>query len=286
MNITFIGTGLMGRPMALRLLHRGYGVAVYNRTSGKTRPLIEEGAAGYDTPAAAISAGDWVITMLADIEALNDTLLNDTSRTALHNRRVINMGTIAPHQARELNTAVREAGGTFMECPVLGSVPEAEHGTLILMFGGEEGQFKEALPVLQAFGPKPLHIGQVGKGSALKLAMNQLIASLTTAFSLSLALAREEGVDADKLMMVARESALYAPTYDKKLSRMMERHFDNPNFPVKHLLKDVRLFRDSAARHGLDTTVIVAMEQVLEQAVEQGLGEQDYSALYNVIHPA
>lgn len=285
MKIAFLGTGLMGEPLAARLLGRAYDVAVYNRSIDKTRALRGQGATVHDTPAGAVAAGEWIITMLADAAAIRETVLTPQVLPLLEGRRVLNMGTISPAQARDFSARVAHAGGQFMECPVLGSIPEARHGTLILMFGGTAPQFKQALPMLQTFGPMPLHIGEVGQASTVKLAMNQLIASLTTAFSMSLALVRTEGVDVDKFMSIVRESALYAPTYDKKLPRLLERHFDQPNFPLKHLLKDVDLFRHSAGAHGVNTDVLASLETLLKSAVEHGLADSDYAAVYDRIHP-
>lgn len=285
MDIAFLGTGLMGQPMAARLLRRAYSVAVYNRTPDKTRALGELGATVRDSATAAIAAGEWVIMMLSDAPAIHETLLAPASLPLLRGRRVLNMGTVSPAQAREIDARVRRAGGQYMECPVLGSLPEARHGTLILMFGGTTDQFREALPLLQTFGPMPLHIGEVGQASAVKLAMNQLIAALTTAFATSLALIQEEGLDVDNFMTVVRESALYASTYDKKLPRMLARDFDEPNFPLKHLLKDVRLIRQDAGAKGLETAVLTSLEAVLEQTVERGLGDRDYAVLYEAIRP-
>lgn len=285
MEVAFLGTGLMGLPMATRLLHGGHRLAVYNRTPAKTRVLAQQGAVVHDTPAAAVAAGRWVVMMLTDAAAIDATLLSPPSLGLLRDRRVLNLGTIAPHQARELGARVGRAGGQFMECPVLGSVTEAGDGNLILMFGGTADQFRDALPLLQCWGAAPLHVGEVGQGAALKLGMNQLIAALTAGFAVSLAMAREENIPVDTFMKVVRDSALYAPTFDKKLPRLLECNFERPNFPLKHLLKDVRLIKDTAAGHGLDVRVLAAVQSPLEAAMDRHLGESDYAALYEVIHP-
>ena len=94
---------------------------------------------------------------------------------------------------------------------------------------------------MKIFSPQPLHIGPVGSAAAIRLAMNQLICSLTTSFALSLGLIIREGIDIDIFMKILRDSALYAPTFDKKLQRMLERNYENPNFPAKHLLKDTNI---------------------------------------------
>ncbi|MFP4614951.1 MAG: NAD(P)-dependent oxidoreductase [Thiohalorhabdus sp.] len=285
MNIALIGTGLMGEPLARRLLEAGHRVTVWNRSPEKTRALAEEGARVAPYPHEALEEADWVVTMLANAAAIQGVLLNERSRAALGGRKVVNMATIAPHEARSLRERVEEAGGSFMECTVLGSIPEAKSGSLILMFGGTEAQFEEARPLLDAFGPKPQHIGEVGQAAALKLAMNQLIAGLTTSFALSLGLVRREGLEVEQFMEVLRDSALYAPTFDKKLGRMLEGDFDNPNFPVTHLLKDVYLMEDAARKDGLDSSLMQTIGRILEKAEMQGFEKADYSALYRIIDP-
>lgn len=285
MEIAVIGTGLMGEPLARRLLEAGHRVTVWNRSPEKTRALSREGAVVANYPHEAIQAGEWLLTMVANADALGEVLLNNRSRAALAGRKIVNMATIGPHEARELRDKVAQAGGELMECPVLGSVPEARSGELILMFGGTGEQLADARPLLEHFGGTLHHVGPLGQATALKLALNQLIAGLTTSFAVSLGLAEQEGLDTDQLMEVLRESALYAPTFDKKLGRMRARRYTDPNFPLAHLLKDVGLLEDAARRDGLDTRPLLTMARVLEEADDQGLGEADYSALYDVINP-
>ncbi len=281
-----IGTGLMGEPLAHRLLGAGHRLTVWNRSPGKTEELTTQGANVAATPEEAIGECPWVLTMVANADALSEVLLNNRSRATLAGRKVVNMATIGPHEARQLGDQVNQAGGELMECPVLGSVPEARSGELILMFGGTPEQLAEARPLLEAFGETLRHVGLLGQATALKLTLNQLIAGLTTSFAVSLGLAEREGLDVDQFMEVLRGSALYAPTFDKKLDRMRGRHYTNPNFPLAHLLKDVGLLEDAARRDGLDTRLLTTLARVLEEGEDQGLGEADYSALYDVIHPA
>ncbi|HKL78615.1 MAG TPA: NAD(P)-dependent oxidoreductase [Gammaproteobacteria bacterium] len=283
MNIAVLGTGLMGEPLAQRLLSAGHAVTVWNRSPEKTADLAAAGARVATAPRDAIAGADWVVTMVANADALQETLLNDDTRPALAGRRILNMATIAPQEARTLNERISAAGGDFMECTVLGSIPEARNGTLILMFGGSEGQFEAARPLLAAFGANPLYIGAVGQAAALKLAMNQLIAGLTSSFALSLGLVQREGVDVDQFMAVVRDSALYAPTFDKKLDRMRQDHYADPNFPVEHLLKDVNLIADAARADGLDAGLMAPIARLLERAEADGLAQADYSALFRVL---
>lgn len=117
----------------------------------------------------------------------------------------------------------------------------------------------------------------------MKLALNQLIASLTVGFSTSLGLLQRNNVDIEAFMAILRPSALYAPTFDKKLQRMIDRDYSNPNFPTKHLLKDVRLFEKEAARNQLNTALLRGLEDVIASSVDRGLDNTDYSAVHDAV---
>ena len=283
MKIGFLGTGLMGQPMVLRLLEANHNVTVYNRTESKLQALIEAGAQAVDSPAKVIESADCVILMLSDAAAIAATLLSDTATTHLSNRTVIQMGTIAPSQSQSIRDAVVDAGGEYLEAPVLGSIPQVKTGELLVMVGSTEAQFDRYKELLKCYSPEPMYVGEVGTAAAMKLALNQLIAGLTSTFALSLSFVQQQGVDVEQFMDVVRQSALYAPTFDKKLDRMCDRNFDNPNFPTKHLLKDTDLFLTQAAELGLNTKSLEGIKQVIETAIAIGLADKDYSAIYSAI---
>lgn len=284
MNIGFLGTGLMGAPMAKRLQASGHQVYGWNRSLEKLDPLQVEGIKPTGTPVAAIQNSQLIILMLTDAAAIHATLLSPTATAHLTGRTVLQMSTISPQESKAIAQAVEAAGGSYFEAPVLGSIPEAKAGTLILMVGGTPEQFHQWHTVLRCFGPEPQLMGPVGAGSGVKLAMNQLIGTLTTAFSMSLGLVEQEAIDVEKFMTIVRQSALYAPTFDKKLRRMCDRNFANPNFPTKHLLKDMNLFVQAAETVNADVAASVA--QMVQKAVEQGLADQDYSAVFAAVNQA
>ena len=282
MQVGILGTGLMGAPMALRLHQAGFEVTAWNRTAEKLMPLQQAGMAMVGSAAGAIASSPVTITMLSDAAAIESTVLAEPA--ALTGRTILQMGTIAPAESRELNQKIRAAGGAYLEAPVLGSIPQVEAGSLIVMVGSTSEQYDQWLPVLKCFGPAPQWMGAVGMAAATKLAMNQLIGTLTAAFSMSLSLVQQEGLDIEKFMGIVRESALYAPTFDKKLARMCDRNFSDPNFPTKHLLKDMNLFVKAAQAQGIDATVAAGVSQIAESAIAQGLADQDYSAIYSAIN--
>ena len=284
MRVAVIGTGLMGAPLAERLASQGYAVTAWNRTPGRAQGLEQVDVA--DEPLFAVADAEVIILTLSDFAAIEGVMLGPSMRARLSGRTVIQMGTIGPSQSRALATEFAGLGADYLEAPVLGSRPEAKQGTLLLMVGGDRAVFERWLPLLRAFGPKPVLMGPVGHGAAAKLALNQLIAGLTTSFAASLGLIRETGVDLDRFMGILRDSAVYAPTFDKKLDKMLRRDFANPNFPLRHLHKDVGLFIDAAAEAGLDIGPQLAIRELLDDAVVRGLEDEDYSALYQSVHPS
>lgn len=285
MKTAVLGLGLMGAEIALRLHRQGFDVTGWNRGPDKARALAEQGLAVAPSRTAAVAGAQAVVLVLSDAAACAAALFHGEDAPSLTGRICIQMGTIAPQESRDLAARVAQAGGAYLEAPVLGSLPEARAGTLIVMAGGDPALFERCLPLLRALGQDPQRIGEVGQGAALKLAMNQLIAGLTATFALSLGLVRAEGIAVEQFMALLRRSALYAPTFDKKLDKYLGRDYAGANFPLKHLLKDLRLFRAASTPWGIDGAMTAAVEAALVRALDQGLGEQDYSALYETLAP-
>lgn len=285
MEVGLIGTGLMGLPMAERLLSVGTPVIAYNRTEAKLEPLREAGVAIAPSPAIVFQSCPCIILMVTDAAAIREVVFSPEVRAVLAGKTVIQMGTIAPGESRAIAGEIRAAGGSYFEAPVLGSIPEVKSGKLLVMVGAEPEQFDQFRDVLEAFGADPVLVGPVGTAAALKLALNQMIGSLTTAFATSLGFVMGQGVPLETFMAILRQSALYAPTFDKKLQRMVDRNYDNPNFPTRLLLKDTRLFLQEAQTMDLETSSVEALKTVLERAIDLSLADADYSALYSAVNP-
>ncbi|MFO7582756.1 NAD(P)-dependent oxidoreductase [Guyparkeria sp.] len=278
MNTTIgvIGLGLMGAAMARRLAEAGWSVLGYNRTPRK----IEGIETLADLPELARRA-DTLWLMVSDDAACRE-VIESLGEEGIRDHTVINSSTIAPDESAALARRISALGGAYLEAPVLGSIPQATSGTLQLLLGGPADLVARHDNLLRALGT-PTHFGEIRSGAAAKLAFNQLIGTLTAAFSMSLGLVQREGVDVDKFMGTLRESALYAPTFDKKLTNMLDHSFDKANFPLKHLLKDIRLFTHSAAGRDIDTHLLIGLQHVLEEGICAGHGNHDYSALYENI---
>ena len=285
MTLALLGTGLLGRAIAERLQSVGHTLTVYNRTTSKALPLQACGITVVTRPEQAIAQADCIILLLADAAAIRAVLLTPASLAVLRGKTVIQMGTIAQEESLALQAEVEEVGGSYCEAPVLGSLSEAKAGTLFVMVGGTEDQFSRWGPLFRSLSQEPRLAGPVGKAASLKLALNQLIAAEIAAFALSLGLVQRAGVPVDTFMAILRESALFAPAFEKKLPRLLTRDYQHPNFSTSHLLKDVDLFLKEASGYELATSSLEGIRPVLERTIAQGLGAADYASIYETVNP-
>ena len=150
------------------------------------------------------------------------------------------------------------------------------------MAGGEQAVFDQQCALLKHLSLEPKRMGAVGTGAASKLALNQLIASLTHGYSLALRLIQASGLEVDSFMDVLRPSALYAPTVDKKLKRMLSHDYGDPNFSTGLLRKDLSLFLREAGLAGVDAGALEELVALLKRAEGTALDGGDYSALHEL----
>ncbi len=284
MQVSLIGTGLMGTAMAERLMTLGHDVVVSNRTEEKCTALQQQGALKARSAREAIEASKCTILTLADSPAIREALFA-SGKPNLQNRTIIQMGTIAPAESIALGQEIRTGIGDYFEAPVLGSLAEAKAGRLLVMVGGTVEHVERWHEVLKCFCEEPLLVGPIGQAAALKLALNQLIAAHITAFSLSLGLVQRAGVEVETFMNVLRGSALMAPMFEKKLPRLLNRDYARPNFSTRHLLKDVDLCLNAARDANVATSVLAAIREILEETVGQGLQDADYSSVFETVVP-
>jgi 3-hydroxyisobutyrate dehydrogenase len=229
----------------------------------------------------AVDHAQCLILMLANAQAIEQVLFK--SNISLRGKTVIQMGTISPTESRDFAQKIQRQKGSYLECPVLGSIQEVKDGKLILMVGSSKKQFSEWQNLLKCFGPQPKYIGTVGQAAALKLALNQLIASLISSFAFSLAFVQSSRVNVDSFMEILRQSVLYAPTFDKKLPRMLKHNYKNPNFSTKHMLKDVKLFLKESQRLRIKVPAVRGVRQLLEATIKNDLMNVDYCSLYETV---
>lgn len=284
MKIGLIGTGLMGAELGKKIVGAGYMLNIYNRSKSKTGELIKLGAKFHSDVNKLINDSDSIILMLSDYDAICNVLFNSYNGQ-FEGKTIIQMGTIAPLESKDVNKRIYKLRGKYFEAPVLGSINQIINSKLIVLVGGDEVLFDKYQKMFSLFSNKILHIGDIGKASAMKLALNQLIVSETVAFSMSLGYVLKNNLDVENFMSILRDSALFAPTFDKKLPNMLERNFKNPNFPLKHLLKDLDLILAEFSECNINTNSLKSTRKILIDSIQNGFADHDYSALYNGINP-
>jgi len=278
-SVALLGSGLLGEAIGRRLLNRGVDLKVWNRTPERCQTLIEEGAQAAPELSSLAEGCSTVITVLRD-GPVTESMVRELGD--LQGGCLMPMGTMGITEIRRLAQQVHNQNGTCLEAPVLGSKPQAANGTLLVMAGGTQELFDQQRPLLDHLSQQPMLVGAIGSGAATKLALNQLIASLTHAFSLSLRLVQQAGVPVETFMAILRPSALYAPTFDKKLQRMLDGHYSDPNFSTALLRKDLRLFLEEATAAGLQTQGLQGLDTLLEQSSGSPLDDLDYCALHEL----
>lgn len=235
-NIAFLGTGLMGRPMVKRLLKAGYRVTVWNRTSAKALELVAHGARHQQTPIAAVSDADIVITML---EA--GPIVADVLKQAMPGLRagtlVIDMSSTQQEEAQDLHKLLAAQGIAFVDAPVSGGVIGAEAGTLAIMAGGSPADFAKVEPVLKVMG-RPTLVGPAGCGQLAKLCNQLIVGSTITIVAEALLLAQGGGADPAAVRAAMRGGFAESRILEVHGQRMLERNF-MPGGQVKSQTKDL-----------------------------------------------
>lgn len=278
MDIGFIGTGLMGSPMARVLMKAGHKLTLYNRTEAKAIPL--KGANGTIVQSAGAAAIDkpLVITMLSDPSAVREV-----AESFLHFMQPasiwMNCSTIDPDTAVEMGALCAQANVHYLDAPVMGSIVPAEKGELIFLLGGAEEIIEKVAPVTEACGKKHLHLGKIGQGSAAKLVVNLLLAQQMVIFTESMQLAQALNLPKKTMMDLLIGGPLAAPYLSAKKEKILSDQFD-PEFPLKWTLKDVRLAIATAHQQGLRLPAGEAGQQLFEEALSNGWGQQDFTALW------
>lgn len=279
-TVAVLGTGRMGSAMARALVRAGHEVTLYNRTAERSRVLAEElGASIAEQPAAAVRDADVALTMLADAAAVESTYRRPGGiLEGLRNGTVLlEMSTVEPEVSRALEPDVRAAGGSLLDAPVSGSVSLAERGQLTVMVGGDVEAAARARPVLDALASTVYHLGPVGSGAAMKLAVNAVIFGLDVALSEALVLAERAGVDRTLAYDVLQSSAVGAPFVGYKRSAFLAPQETPTAFSLDLAGKDLRLICGLA--DALGVTVEQArtnLEVIAAAAATQG-AERDFA---------
>ncbi|HET6985357.1 MAG TPA: NAD(P)-dependent oxidoreductase [Kribbella sp.] len=280
-KLAFIGLGLMGTPMATRLLEAGHDVTVWNRTAAKTKPLTEHGALAASTPMEAIAGVDAAITMVTNAEALEQVVYgeNGVAAALTPGQLLIDMSTVGPDAVRSVASRLPD-GVAMVDAPVRGSVPQATTGRLAIYVGADPSDFQRVEPILAPLGTLH-HVGGLGAGAATKVVVNSTLGAAIAAFGEALALGDDFGLDRSVVLDVLSDTPI-ASTVEAKRANVESGNYP-ANFKLSLALKDLNLVTEIADQNGRRLEVAPASRDWLEEAAVAGAGDLDYSAVIPTI---
>lgn len=285
MKIAFIGTGIMGAPMVRNLLKAGHSVTVFNRTIEKAEALKDDGAHVALTCLEASSTAEVLITMLSAPEAVYDASLSKEGflNTLNDGATWIDCSTVNPSFSKVMAVEAQRRGVKFIDAPVAGSLKPAQKGELVFLAGGDKEHIDKAQELFDAMGSRLIHCGVVGTGSAMKMCVNTMLATVMAGFSEALTLGEDTGIERDTLYDALSSLAVSAPILKMKKDSMKVNSFPT-EFPLKWMHKDLQLVSQTAYEHKTAMPSTNAVKEIFGTAERCGFGDEDFSAILKVIN--
>jgi 3-hydroxyisobutyrate dehydrogenase len=281
MNVTILGTGIMGAPMARNLAKAGHTVRAWNRSADKARPLAQDGIEVVEDASAAVRGAEVVVTMLADGDAVHAVLADSGALEAMDDGAVLcQMSTVGIAALEDVAVLCERSGTPLVDAPVSGTRQPAEEGKLVVLASGPDDALERCAPVFDAVGAKTVPCGDAGGGTRLKLVLNHWLLVLVDGLAEAIQFA--EGIDVDPRAFLDTISGgpIGPPYADLKGKAMIERAFTPPSFPLKHAEKDARLVLEAARRHDVELAALPAAEARMARAVRAGHGDDDMAAIF------
>lgn len=284
MKLGYIGVGLMGKPMVLRLLAAGHEVTVWNRSRAKLAPVLEKGARAAGSPAEVARAADIVMMCVTDQKAAEEVLFgsNGISSSEIRNKLLVDFSSIAPASARDFARRLDIHGMGMIDAPVSGGVPGAEKGTLAIMAGGRAEDIERVRPVVMQLAQRFTRMGDAGAGQVTKLCNQIIVGSLFPVIAEAIRLAEAAGVDA-KLLPEALKGG-FADSLPLQIfgARMAARNFEPPLGTNAIMLKDLENAAAVAKECGVSLVMAQAAADLYRLMKSQGKGDKDPAMLVDL----
>lgn len=283
-DLGFVGLGVMGRSIVRRLLDAGHEVTVWNRTPDKAKPLLDAGAHWATSPREAAESGELVFTMVTNTTAVQavtdgeDGILAGLGAGKLY----VDMSTASPTNTRALAERVAAAGAAMLDSPVSGTSVTVDQGKASLMVGGDETAFERAKPVLEAIGPRVIHVGPSGSAVTMKIAVNLSLAVQMLAFSEGVLLAEKSEIPREKAVEVMLASVIASPMVAYR-GPLVLGHPEEVWFDCHMMQKDLNLALELGRRVEVPLPTTAIANELLTAANGMGIGERDFAALFDVL---
>ena len=278
-KITVLGMGAMGSRMALSLIKAEHEVTVWNRSIDRTKTVKDAGAKIAYTPREAVKDAEFVISMVRDNAASKDVWLSDTGALAGMNKKTIAIesSTLTVAWIKELNKHFKQQEIAFIDAPVAGTRPQAEAAQLIYFVGGDAAIYDRAKPILQAMGSKIHHVGDIGSGMAVKLAVNSLFAVQVSAMAELANMMHQSGLDEAKAIEIIADTPVCSPAAAMAGKAIAAKKFA-PLFPIELVEKDLNYALKSFSNAEADF-LIAATQKIYAKAIERGYGEDNITGV-------
>ena len=285
MKIGFIGMGIMGSRMAANLAQDGYELIIYNRTRKKTLPFTcLKNATWAESAADLAQSADIVFTMLSTPDVVAQMAAGDSGflNSLAPGSTWVDCSTVNPSFSVKMAELCRQKQVRFLDAPVAGSKLPAEKGELLFLVGGEAEAVQACAPFFETMGRKYIHVGENGRGSALKMVFNLLLGEAMAAFSEGLVLGESLGLSREMMLDVLLQSPVAAPFLSGKREKL-EKGVYEPEFSLQWMEKDLQLAAQTAAENGRAMPALNPVKEIYALARQHGWGETDFSGIYEFL---
>jgi len=277
MRVAVVGLGLMGEPIAERLLAAGHELTVYNRSPGRTDALGRAGAHVAPTLEAVWDTADVCVASLTDDAALR-TVADGVLARGRDGRILIDMSTVSPAASADVAGAAGASGIGFLRSPVSGNPTVVRAGNLTLLVSGDRGDFDRVEPLLRNIGPNVFYVGDGEQARVLKLALNLMIAATAELIAEAIVLGERSGLDRATMLEVMGASAAGSPFVKYKTAALVARDYAT-TFSLDNMHKDLAMALEAAGTAGVPLPLTARTDELVRECIAAGMGDTDLMGL-------
>ena len=283
-RIGIVGLGMLGQAIAKHLLDLKFQVTGYNRTVSKSKILQEFGLNLASSPKEVAENSDLVIIVVKDAEAVRQVSFGKEGIVKGNhpNLMVADMSTIDPSKSSEISGEFREFNIEKLDVPVMGGPNVAITGNLVMMVSGDKESFDKTKEIFEKIASKVFYLGKSGTAHSIKLAMNLQITMLALALSEGITFVRKSNVDPKLFLEILNSTYFKTGMSEKKAYKMIDGKYE-PTFTLANLKKDIATINDASKSLGIELPMIQKAEEIYEQAIQEGLGQIDYTGIVEYI---
>ena len=284
MKIGIIGIGMLGEAVALNLLNLGFDVSVYNRTKEKAAEVEKNGATVMNSPKAVADNSELIIIIVKDASAVKEVSFGKNGIIESENKKLIvaDMSTIEPSESREIADKFEQKQIQKLEIPVMGGPNVAISGKLVMMASGPKNSFEQCKTIFEKIANKVFFLGTQGTANSIKLAMNLQITMLALSLSEGITLVEKSEVDPKIFLEVLNSTYFKTGMSENKAFKMIDGDYD-ATFTLSNLKKDISTMISTSKKLGIELPMIMKAEKIYENAIKEGLGNNDYTGIIEYI---